>query len=519
MRSSRSLDRVAALLFCCGAAAACVPSLAARAEPVQMVFGINAQLPTSTKSQIPGAIPTSGSVGSVADPRFTNFGTKINRSPTNNQWITVATTNQTPGSADQVLIIGNGLTIPAGAVSAREGVTQTVGGDLLNFSLLSIPRMNDSGQWVMGYRPAGGTATTERVAKWDGVTLYTAFQPNDMVAAGGGTELFGPFDFGSNPVSGASIASSGAVSFLSTAPTPTIFGASGATVIASVNVTVPSGQVGGDTSLLTTLSQFSQNAAATHWLVNGKVGSDTSKDAVVIVDGAVVVQKGSVLAGSGFTSPVGAISEAFMELSGDWYVRGSNSEATPTHWVAKNGVVVATSGASITPGSSEHWKTGSSTPFLDVRGNNAGNYILVGNTDNATATLASVLVLNGVRVVTRLSDPVDVGDGVTPANSLFVHSPFQTNGTFNNDGYYYFFSRLKATAAGTTGASGSNNASLLRVFACPPDYDQSGGLSVQDIFAFLNGWFANSIAADFDHSGDLAVLDIFAFLNGWFTGC
>jgi hypothetical protein len=44
-------------------------------------------------------------------------------------------------------------------------------------------------------------------------------------------------------------------------------------------------------------------------------------------------------------------------------------------------------------------------------------------------------------------------------------------------------------------------------------------LSVDDIFAFLNDWFAGNVNTDFDYSGTLEVQDIFEFLNSWFTGC
>jgi hypothetical protein len=53
---------------------------------------------------------------------------------------------------------------------------------------------------------------------------------------------------------------------------------------------------------------------------------------------------------------------------------------------------------------------------------------------------------------------------------------------------------------------------------CRADYNHTGGLSVQDIFDFLNGWFAGSPLADIN-GGGLAVQDIFDFLNAWFAGC
>ncbi len=54
---------------------------------------------------------------------------------------------------------------------------------------------------------------------------------------------------------------------------------------------------------------------------------------------------------------------------------------------------------------------------------------------------------------------------------------------------------------------------------CPANFNQAGGLSVQDIFDFLAAYFANSLSADFNSSGGLSVQDIFDFLAAYFTGC
>jgi hypothetical protein len=53
---------------------------------------------------------------------------------------------------------------------------------------------------------------------------------------------------------------------------------------------------------------------------------------------------------------------------------------------------------------------------------------------------------------------------------------------------------------------------------CVADFDCSGGLAIEDIFAFLNAWFAGAASADVN-GGGLAVSDIFDFLNAWFAGC
>jgi probable HAF family extracellular repeat protein len=54
---------------------------------------------------------------------------------------------------------------------------------------------------------------------------------------------------------------------------------------------------------------------------------------------------------------------------------------------------------------------------------------------------------------------------------------------------------------------------------CRADFNHSGDLSTQDIFDFLNAWFAASAAADFNGANGLTEQDIFDFLNAWFAGC
>ena len=50
------------------------------------------------------------------------------------------------------------------------------------------------------------------------------------------------------------------------------------------------------------------------------------------------------------------------------------------------------------------------------------------------------------------------------------------------------------------------------------DFNGVNGITVQDIFDFLNAWFNLDPATDFNGSG-VSVQDIFDFLNAWFAGC
>jgi hypothetical protein len=75
---------------------------------------------------------------------------------------------------------------------------------------------------------------------------------------------------------------------------------------------------------------------------------------------------------------------------------------------------------------------------------------------------------------------------------------------------------LYVTTSGVCNTAGSTTTPC-----CYADFNKNGSLQVQDIFDFLNAWFAGSLYAKVGGdgaSGALAVADIFDFLNAWFAG-
>ncbi len=54
---------------------------------------------------------------------------------------------------------------------------------------------------------------------------------------------------------------------------------------------------------------------------------------------------------------------------------------------------------------------------------------------------------------------------------------------------------------------------------CHADFNRDGRVAIQDIFDFLNSWFAGGLSTDFNNSGGLDAQDIFDFLNAWLGGC
>jgi subtilisin-like proprotein convertase family protein len=57
------------------------------------------------------------------------------------------------------------------------------------------------------------------------------------------------------------------------------------------------------------------------------------------------------------------------------------------------------------------------------------------------------------------------------------------------------------------------------VACCKVNFNQINGVNIDDIFIFLNAWFARDPLSDFDGLNGITLDDIFIFINSWFVGC
>lgn len=75
--------------------------------------------------------------------------------------------------------------------------------------------------------------------------------------------------------------------------------------------------------------------------------------------------------------------------------------------------------------------------------------------------------------------------------------------------------------AGEGTRNGSRAFFLIRDLpvGCAADFDNSGVLTIQDVFGYMGAWFNGDLQADFDRDGDLSTGDVFGFLGAWFAGC
>ncbi len=127
-------------------------------------------------------------------------------------------------------------------------------------------------------------------------------------------------------------------------------------------------------------------------------------------------------------------------------------------------------------------------------------------------------------------EPLFTGTFVGPPKGIVLDLPNgklywgQDVNDFDSDGFIYGEIRRmdldgnnQETVISSLGSV--NDIALVPDQSCPADFNQSGDVSVQDIFDFLAAYFGNSPTADFNHSGGISVQDIFDFLAAYFAGC
>ncbi len=59
----------------------------------------------------------------------------------------------------------------------------------------------------------------------------------------------------------------------------------------------------------------------------------------------------------------------------------------------------------------------------------------------------------------------------------------------------------------------------IRVRACEADADSSGTVGVNDLFLYLDRWFAQTTSADVDFSRVVDLDDLWRYIDAWFAGC
>ncbi|GJQ30064.1 MAG: hypothetical protein HBSAPP03_19480 [Phycisphaerae bacterium] len=399
--------------------------------------------PTPTSARALGLVSTLASHPSSLVPghggvRYTDLGAPFS-SPSGNRWVLAADTDA-PTTIDAVVALGDSA---GHQVVARENtfpLLPTIPANSFSpFAIDPVLAVDDAGRWAMSGIDNRPTTTDDGyVVMWNGAAYQLIAQEGGALPAMGGGVNFGSLR------GGARLSDSGSVLFaaslsgggVSPGTDQGVLALSGAWGVARKGVTIPSGQrlgnafaytgfdLGGNPALAA-----GSDATGTRFIASGTVADSANFDRVVVVDNVVVVQEGVPL--PGFSSPAAGgapVQSIRMEASGDWFVMGSNADAQD--WVFRNGVVIARTDNEIIAGSGERWSQLTlPTTFLVATQSSTGSIILGGATNHPDPLRDSVIVRDGVEVLLRENDPIDLnGDGIFNED-LYIRS-FVLNGTF-----------------------------------------------------------------------------------------
>lgn len=209
-------------------------------------------------------------------------------------------------------------------------------------------------------------------------------------------------------------------------------------------------------------------------------------------------------------NPTGTSMGVDINNGGNWVMRGTlDAPLADDTLIVKNGTQIISQEGALAPDPSISsflmFGFANTLPQID----DSGNVYWYGSWNGLTSSNSGIFRNSKLIIQKGITLTSDGGSVITDI------SGGQSNMHVSDNGRYMIFEgtlRDQTTLVTRQGA-------ILVDFGCRADYDSSGTLAVQDIFAFLGGWFNGDIAADFDESGALDVQDIFAFLTGWFVGC
>jgi len=181
----------------------------------------------------------------------------------------------------------------------------------------------------------------------------------------------------------------------------------------------------------------------------------------------------------------------------------------------------------------KEWSVPDFAPALKVRLAPRCALVLSGPTIPATVNSATGLtILASVRGAPPISyqwlrngQPIADGpDGAAPGGGTVAGSSGTISVAADQTPLALTIAEIKRNAAGQytlqlTGACGTITSSAVSLTVCIADFNNSGVVSVQDIFDFLSAYFGNDPATDVNGSGSVSVQDIFDYLAAYFAGC
>ena len=402
---------------------------------------IYTKIPGHATARVPGARDPSG------NPAITEFRqfNQLNVSRTG-KWAIRGFSQQTSPDVKDFILTGAGTT---GSVIIQRGFPfpGAVGSEVFDFDVGGV-YYNDQDDFALRIRAMGGVAANaQKVLKSIGGVISVAFQQGDPY-----TGLEGPPGVAQSGLVGNSINSThllnngmiGTHDNTVTGMTSSLWRpvlAYNLQKFKQRNIDFVTGlggigteRIGGLTGLngdqfFATPDHVPFTTTGT-WITRGQIDR-TDNQNVVIVNGMVVLRQGQPMPGN-----PGVVTDTFTNVvllsNGDWYVRGTQLGGGAL--AVRNGVVIAKTGDEI-GNSGEHWI---GTSFSAFTGNNNGDWVIAGQTDNPDPARQYVIAVNGV-IVARQSDvvPLDVPVVIGRANA--ATNPWSPDNVYLTDGMVLYF--------------------------------------------------------------------------------
>jgi len=497
---------------------------------------IFSKIPTHPTSIIPGAKDLDGNAVS------TNFRAleDLTVDPNNaNSWVLKARTQL--GSDLETCLIASRTGTPFMLAQEGQFAPGSDPSHRYEFFASGMGRYNDDGVHVFGFRTrpnrsgsAGSLTDGHRIAVWDGNTIDVRIKQGDSITGLVDTTTQGDERFG-NSVGSMHILNDGTIgtqdstitNISSTRRPALMYDNAG---FQQSNVSALTALDGSPSTWATFLTNtFYTSPDGQHWIVLGRRAGQATADDLMAYNNTAVIESGQPIGSSSVIA--GDVFAANVLADGTWLARGDDN--VDNDWFARNGQVLAKTGDPITTGATELW----GNSFLAFASNTAGDWLLLGNTDNPVTSFDSVIVLNGETVLLREGDPIDLDGNGQFDDNVFIGRSNTTLAAFitdtlhlTEDGTVYVIVNLvdaDGVEYNSSPTFGTPNALITfsinqgtACTTCTGDYNQDGGIEGGDIEAFFTDWEVSAPCADVNQDGGVDGTDVEFFFVAWEqSGC
>jgi hypothetical protein len=405
------------------------------------IGAIYTKIPGHPTALVPGARDPSGTPTNTEFRQFNQL--TVSRT---GKWVIRGFTQQISPDIKDIILSGHGAT---GSVLLQRGFPfpGAVGNELFEFSGGGVG-YNDHDDFVFRIRAQGGvTANAQKVLKSIGGVVSVAFQQGDAYSGLEGPPGVPQSGFVGNSIGSTHLLNNGIIGTHDTTVTgmtstlwrPVL--AYNLQKFMQRNIDFVTGlggvgteRIGGLTGLngdqFFATPDFDPVGGSGSWIAGGQIDRPADQN-VVIVNGEVVLRQGQAMPGD-----PSVVTDAFTNVAilsnGDWYVRGTRLGGGAL--AVRNGVVIAKTGDEI-GNSGEHWV---GTSFSAFTGNNNGDWLIAGQTDNPDPARQYVIAVNGV-IVARQSDPIDLQVPAVIGRANPATNPWSPDNVYLTDDMVLYF--------------------------------------------------------------------------------